>query len=146
MLPVIQREIPVLADEAIEMEFGTGAVKVTPGHDPTDFEIGQRHGLPIINVMNKDATMNEQAGPYAGMDRYEARATILRDLEELGYLEKTEPHTLQICDVLALPHRHRAADVVAVVRDDGAAREAGHRRRARRARSSSCRSASSAST
>jgi valyl-tRNA synthetase len=96
MLPVIQREIPVLADDAIEMEFGTGAVKVTPGHDPTDFEIGQRHDLPIINVMNKDATMNEEAGPYAGVDRYEARATILRDLEELGYLEKTEPHTLQI--------------------------------------------------
>jgi valyl-tRNA synthetase len=96
LLPVIQREIPVLADEAIEMEFGTGAVKVTPGHDPTDFEIGQRHGLPIINVMNKDATMNEEAGPYAGVDRYEARQTILRDLDELGYLEKTEPHTLQI--------------------------------------------------
>ena len=96
MLPVILREIPVLADEAIEMEFGTGAVKVTPGHDPTDFEIGQRHGLPIINVMNKDATMNEGAGPYAGLDRYEARATMLRDLEELGYLDKTEPHTLQI--------------------------------------------------
>ena len=78
------------------MEFGTGAVKVTPGHDPTDFEIGQRHGLPIINVMNQDATMNEQAGPYAGMDRYEARAKIVRDLEELGYLEKTEPHALQV--------------------------------------------------
>jgi valyl-tRNA synthetase len=76
MLPVIQREIPVLAEDAIEMEFGTGAVKVTPGHDPTDFEIGQRHNLPIINVMNKDATMNEEAGPYVGVDRYEARATI----------------------------------------------------------------------
>ena len=96
MLPVIQREIPVLADEAIEMEFGTGAVKVTPGHDPTDFEIGQRHGLRIVNVMNDDATMNDEAGPYAGMDRYEARMTMLRDLEELHYLEKTEPHTLQI--------------------------------------------------
>jgi valyl-tRNA synthetase len=96
MLPVILREIPVLADEAIEMEFGTGAVKVTPGHDPTDFEIGQRHGLPIVNVMNNDATMNAEAGPYEGLDRYEARATMLRDLEELGYLEKTEPHTLQV--------------------------------------------------
>ena len=96
MLPVILREIPVLADEAIETEFGTGAVKVTPGHDPTDFEIGQRHGLPIVNVMNKDATMNEQAGPYDGLDRFEVRATMLRDLDELGYLEKTEPHTLQV--------------------------------------------------
>jgi valyl-tRNA synthetase len=96
MLPVIQREIPVIADDAIEMEFGTGAVKVTPGHDPTDFEIGQRHNLRIINVMNPDATMNEEAGPYAGVDRYEARQTMLRDLDELGYLEKTDPHALTI--------------------------------------------------
>ncbi len=96
MLPVIQRVIPVLGDDAVEMEFGTGAVKVTPGHDPTDFEIGQRHNLPIINAMKKDATMNEQAGPYAGMDRYEARQVILRDLQELGYLEKTDPHAMTI--------------------------------------------------
>ena len=100
ILPVIQRQIPVLADEAIEKEFGTGALKVTPAHDPTDFEIGQRHGLRVLNVMNKDATLNEEAGPYAGMDRYDARKAMLRDLEELGYLEKTEPHTLTIgtCD------------------------------------------------
>jgi valyl-tRNA synthetase len=96
MLPVIQRVIPIIGDDAVEMEFGTGAVKVTPGHDPTDFEIGQRHALPIINAMNKDATMNAEAGPYAGMDRFEARRAIVRDLEELGYLEKTEPYTLQI--------------------------------------------------
>ncbi|MBF6600845.1 MAG: valine--tRNA ligase [Dehalococcoidia bacterium] len=96
LLPVIQREIPVIADVAIEMEFGTGALKVTPGHDPVDFEIGQRHDLPRINVMNLDATLNEQAGPYAGIDRYEARAVIVRDLEELGYLEKTEPHLLTV--------------------------------------------------
>lgn len=96
MLPVIQREIPVVADDAVEMEFGTGAVKVTPGHDPTDFEIGQRHGLPIINAMNLDATMNAEAGPYAGQDRYAARANIIRDLEELGYLEKTEPYALKV--------------------------------------------------
>ncbi|HEY8173397.1 MAG TPA: valine--tRNA ligase [Dehalococcoidia bacterium] len=96
MLPVLQRVVPVIGDDAVEMEFGTGAVKVTPGHDPTDFEIGQRHRLPIINAMNLDATMNSVAGPYAGMDRYDARKTIVRDLEELGYLEKTEPHTMQI--------------------------------------------------
>ena len=96
MLPVLQRVIPVVGDDAVETEFGTGAVKVTPGHDPTDFEIGQRHSLPIINAMNLDATMNEQAGPYAGMDRYEARKTIVRDLQELGYLEKTEPYTVSI--------------------------------------------------
>ena len=100
LLPVIQRQIPILADAAIEMEFGTGAVKVTPAHDPTDFEIGQRHDLRVINVMNKDGTMNAEAGPYAGMDRFDARKAMLRDLEELGYLEKTEPHTLTIgvCD------------------------------------------------
>jgi valyl-tRNA synthetase len=95
MLPVIQRVVPVVGDEAVEVEFGTGAVKVTPGHDPTDFEIGQRHGLPIISAMNEDATMNDQAGPYAGMDRLAAREAIVRDLRELGYLEKIEPHTSQ---------------------------------------------------
>ena len=101
MLPVIQRVIPVVGDDAVEMEFGTGAVKVTPGHDPTDFEIGQRNGLPIINIMNEDATMNDNAGPYAGMDRYEARKAIVRDLEELGYLEKTEPYVLQAASAIA---------------------------------------------
>jgi valyl-tRNA synthetase len=100
LLPVIQRTIPVIEDDAVEMEFGTGAVKVTPGHDPTDFEIGQRHSLPIINVMNADATLNGEAGPYATMDRYDAREAIVRDLQELGYLEKSEPHAMQIgvCD------------------------------------------------
>ena len=96
LLPVIQREIPVIGDEATEIEFGTGMLKVTPGHDPTDFEIGQRAGLPLINAMNLDATLNTEAGPYAGMDRYEARQVILRDLEELGYLEKSEPHDMTI--------------------------------------------------
>ena len=96
LLPVIQREVPIVGDDAVEMEFGTGTLKVTPGHDPVDFEIGQRRGLPRINAMNLDATMNEQAGPYAGMDRYEARNVIVRDLEELGYLAKVEPHVLSV--------------------------------------------------
>ena len=96
LLPVILREIPIVADEATEMEFGTGSLKVTPGHDPVDFEISQRVGLPIINAMNLDATLNAQAGPYEGMDRYEARQVILRDLEELDYLVKTEPHDMTI--------------------------------------------------
>jgi valyl-tRNA synthetase len=96
MLPVIQRVVPVVADPEVEMEFGTGAVKVTPGHDFTDFEIGQRNGLPIVNAMNDDATMNGEAGPYAGMDRMLARETIVRDLTELGYLDHIEPHTMQI--------------------------------------------------
>ncbi|MDP9236557.1 MAG: valine--tRNA ligase [Chloroflexota bacterium] len=100
LLPVILREIPVVADEAIEMDFGTGTLKVTPGHDPVDFEIAQRVGLPTINVMNLDATLNTEAGPYALMDRYEARQVIIRDLEELGYLVKTEPHdmTIGLCE------------------------------------------------
>jgi len=99
-LPIIGRELPLIADEAVEKEFGTGAVKVTPGHDPTDWEIGQRHGLPIVNVMNPDATMNENAGPYVGLDRYEARKRIVADFEALGLLVKVEPYTYSVghCD------------------------------------------------
>jgi valyl-tRNA synthetase len=92
-LPIIGRELPIVPDEAIDMEFGTGALKVTPGHDPTDFDIGQRHGLPIVNAINPDGTMNEEAGPYAGMDRFLAREAIVADLKERGYLVKEEPHT-----------------------------------------------------
>ena len=110
MLPVIQRIVPVVGDPAVEMEFGTGAVKVTPGHDPTDFEIGQRHGLPIISAMNEDATMNDKAGPYAGLDRYDARTAIVRDLTELGYLEKTS-RTSRRRPLLAMPHGRRAIHV-----------------------------------
>ncbi len=92
-LPVTGREIPIVADEAISMEFGAGSLKVTPGHDPVDFEIGARHGLEIINVMNLDATINERGGPFAGMDRFKAREAIVREFERLGLLEKVEPHT-----------------------------------------------------
>ena len=69
---MLNREIPIIADAYVDMSFGTGALKITPGHDPNDFEIGQRHGLAIINMMNKDATLNENAGDYAGLDRFEA--------------------------------------------------------------------------
>ena len=93
VLPLVGREIPVVADEYVDREFGTGVVKITPAHDPNDFEVGLRHNLPVINVLNEDATMNEQAGPYAGMDRYEARKAIVRDLESQGFLVKTEEHT-----------------------------------------------------
>ena len=108
ILPIIRRVIPIVGDEAIEMEFGTGALKVTPGHDPIDFEIGQRHGLPIINAINLDGTMNDEAGPYAGMDRFDAREAIVRDLEEQGFLEKTEPYTHSVghcdrCDTVVEP-------------------------------------------
>src|SRR5205085_2818417 len=77
-LPIIGRELPIVADEAVDPAFGTGAVKVTPGHDPTDYDIGARHGLPIVNVMNADGTMNENAGPFAGMDRFDARREIVK--------------------------------------------------------------------
>jgi len=93
ILPGVGREIPVIADSYVEMEFGTGAVKITPAHDPNDFEVGLRHNLEQVVVMNEDGTMNERAGKYSGMDRYECRKAIVKDLEEAGYLVKIEPHT-----------------------------------------------------
>lgn len=92
ILPLVGREIPVVADEYVDKEFGTGAVKITPAHDPNDFEVGKRHNLPEINVMNDDATINELGGKYAGMDRYEARKAIVKDLEDAGLLVKIEKH------------------------------------------------------
>lgn len=91
-LPLTNREIPIIADEYVEKDFGTGAVKITPAHDPNDFEVGRRHNLPSINIMNGDATLNENAGVYAGLDRYEARKKLLDDLKTQGYLVKTEDH------------------------------------------------------
>lgn len=93
LLPLVNREIPIVADYYVDKEFGTGAVKITPAHDPNDFEVGKRHNLPEINVMNDDATINEQGGKYAGMERYEARRAIVKDLEEQGYLVKIVPHS-----------------------------------------------------
>ena len=100
VLPVLGRVIPVIADDAVELEFGTGALKVTPGHDPNDFEIGQRHDLPSVNVMELDGAMNENAGPYRGQTMAEARGNIVRELEEDGLLEKVEPyqHSVGHCD------------------------------------------------
>ncbi len=92
ILPLMNREIPIIADEYVEQDFGTGVVKITPAHDPNDFEVGNRHNLPRINVMNDDATMNELAGKYEGMDRFAARKTIVKDLEEAGLLVKIEKH------------------------------------------------------
>ncbi len=93
ILPLVNREIPLVADDAVDASFGTGAVKTTPGHDPLDFEIGQRHNLPIINIMNPNASINENGGPYAGLDRFVARKRIVADLEAGGFLVKTEPYT-----------------------------------------------------
>ena len=93
ILPLVNREIPVVADYYVDKEFGTGVVKITPAHDPNDFEVGKRHNLPEINVMNDDATINENGGKYAGMGRYEARKLMVSELQELGLLVKVEDHT-----------------------------------------------------
>ena len=93
MLPFVNREIPVIADEYVDMEFGTGVVKITPAHDPNDFEVGKRHNLPVINILNDDATINSNGGEFEGMDRYEARDIIVKKMDEMGLLVKIEDHT-----------------------------------------------------
>ena len=93
IIPLVNREIPVVADEYVEMDFGTGVVKITPAHDPNDFEVGKRHNLPIINVMTPDAKITEEYPAYAGMDRFEARRAIVADLKEQGYLIKVEDYS-----------------------------------------------------
>jgi len=92
-LPIIGREIPVIADDAVDTSFGTGALKITPAHDPTDFEVAQRHDLPLADIMNPDATMNENAGPYQGLERFACRKKVLGDLKEKELLEKIEPYS-----------------------------------------------------
>ena len=93
VLPLVGREIPIVADEYVEKDFGTGCVKITPAHDPNDFEVGKRHDLPVIRVMNDDGTINAEGGKYKDMDRYAAREAIVRDLEEGGYLVKVEDYS-----------------------------------------------------
>ncbi len=93
MLPIVNREIPIVSDYYVDKEFGTGVVKITPAHDPNDFEVGKRHGLPEINIMNDDATINANGGKFEGMDRYEARAAIVKELEEMGLLVGIEDYT-----------------------------------------------------
>ncbi len=108
-LPLTDREIPVIADDYVDMEFGTGCVKITPAHDPNDFEVGKRHNLAVVHMMNPDATINEGiGGKYAGMDRYEARKAMVADLEAQGLLVKVEPHkhnvgTCQRCGTTVEP-------------------------------------------
>ena len=93
ILPLVHREIPIIADDYVDMEFGTGVVKITPAHDPNDFEVGLRHNLPVINVMTEDAKITDEYPRYAGMDRYEARKAIVSDLEAEGVLVKIEDHS-----------------------------------------------------
>ncbi len=106
VLPVIGRKIPIIADEAVDLAFGTGAVKITPGHDPVDFEVAQRQNLPSINILNLDATMNENAGPYKGQDRFACRQALLADLEKDGLLVKIDPY------VHSVGHCHRCRTIV----------------------------------
>ena len=93
ILPLVNREIPIVADEYVEKDFGTGCVKITPAHDPNDFEVGKRHDLPVIRVMNDDATINQHGGKYEGLDRYAAREAIVKDLEDGGFLVKIEDYS-----------------------------------------------------
>lgn len=108
ILPLVRREIPVIADEYVDMEFGTGAVKITPAHDPNDFEVGVRHALPVIRVMSDDGRMNENSGRYQGLDRYEARRAVVEDLKSEGLVEKIEVHIHNVghcyrCDTIVEP-------------------------------------------
>lgn len=96
ILPIVERELPILGDDYVEMDFGSGAMKVTPAHDPNDFEIGNRHNLERINVMNEDGSMNELAGKYAGMDRFECRKALVKDLQDAGLMIKIEKHMHQV--------------------------------------------------
>ncbi len=105
-LPIIDREIPIIADEFVDSSFGTGAVKVTPAHDPNDFEMGKRHDLPFINILTGDGKMSEEAGPYQGQDRFECRKNVLKDLEQNGHLESTKDHAH------AIGHCYRCKTVV----------------------------------
>ncbi|MDO8616746.1 MAG: valine--tRNA ligase [Dehalococcoidia bacterium] len=106
LLPIIERHIPIIADDQVDPKFGTGALKITPGHDAVDFEIGGRHGLPAIVAIGPDGAMNEHAGPYQGLDRFETRTAIAADLEALGLIEKTVDHTY------AIGHCERCATIV----------------------------------
>jgi valyl-tRNA synthetase len=92
ILPIVNKEIPIVADPYVDKEFGTGVVKITPAHDPNDFEVGKRHDLPVINILNDDATINENGGKYQGLDRYEARKQIVAELDEMGLLVRVEDH------------------------------------------------------
>ncbi len=106
LVPMLNREIPIIADEYVDIEFGTGALKITPGHDPNDFEIGKKHDLAFINVMNKDATMGKEAGPYAGQDRFECRAKLWADMEAAGLTIKKQNYTITV------PRSQRGGEII----------------------------------
>ena len=138
-LPLMGREIPMIIDEWVSREFGTGAVKVTPAHDPNDFALGQRHDLPSINVMDDTAHINDEGGVYAGLDRFVARKKIVADLEEHGAAGGNQGPRQQRGPLRPLQDRRRAAALDAVVHQDSAAGGQGHRSREAKARLSSSR-------
>jgi valyl-tRNA synthetase len=106
LVPIVNRPIPVIADEYVDREFGTGALKITPGHDPADYEIGKKHELAVINILNPDATMNENAGPYAGLDRFACRSKLWADMAQAGLTLREEPYTMQV------PRSQRGGEIV----------------------------------
>jgi valyl-tRNA synthetase len=106
LVPILGREIPVIADEAVDREFGTGALKITPGHDPIDYEVGKKHNLPIISIFDKTAHLNENGGPYAGLDRFECRKKMWADMRAAGLVIKEEPYTLRV------PRSQRGGEIV----------------------------------
>ena len=106
LVPILNRPIPVIADEYVDREFGTGALKITPGHDPADYEIGKKHELAVINILNADATMNENAGPYAGLDRFACRSKLWADMAQAGLTLREEPYTMQV------PRSQRGGEIV----------------------------------
>ena len=126
-LPLMDREIPIILDELADPEFGTGVVKVTPAHDPNDFEAGRRHNLPKIKVIDENARMTAAAGPYAGLDRFERAGCVVADLEKIGALEKIADYTLNLGSLRAMQNARRAAGFHAVVRQNEAAGRESHR-------------------
>ena len=133
-MPYVERRVPVIADERVERDFGTGALKVTPGHDPLDYEIGRDHGLPEITAIGPDGRMNDEAGDLAGLTQEEADERILAWLKEHDQLEKRESYRHTVGVLRPLQDAHRAADLAAVVLLDGRAEEAGARGDAHRPR------------
>ncbi len=106
LVPVLDRQIPVIGDDYVDLEFGTGALKITPGHDPNDYDIGQRHGLQVISVLDESARINAYGGPYAGQDRFEAREILWQDMQKAGLVIKEEPYTLKV------PRSQRGGEII----------------------------------
>jgi valyl-tRNA synthetase len=106
LVPMLQREIPVIADEAVQREFGTGALKITPGHDPVDYEVGKRHDLPVLSMLDKEANVNQTGGPYQGLDRFECRQKLWEDMRAAGLVIKEEPYSLRV------PRSQRGGEIV----------------------------------